>query len=455
MSDVTILKNGVLLTGGEDPRVFPNGAVAWRGDRIVEVGSGEEVAENHPGAGVLDARGGLILPGLVNLHHHFYSALARGLDPDTPMATFPEILDRLWWRLDRALDPDTIRISALLSAAECIRWGCTTVFDHHASPSAIPGSLDHLARALESAGLSGVLCYEVSDRNGHEGALAGIEENLRFLRESSKHPRIRGLFGVHASFTVGEHTLEQIANRRPPGSGCHIHVAEDPVDVRASVDAFGRGPIARLADAGLLDERALLAHGIHLGEDDYRRVADSGATLIHNPESNANNGVGRLEVGRVKGLGCRIGLGTDGMSSAMLRALRFAFLSLRGTTADPTAGFRVLPSLLWQNTKVARDVLDEPLLGELTPGSPADIIVVDAPPPTPLNPENLFGHTVYGASEAPVRHTVARGRVLMEDFNHTTLDPEGLAEEARALAPALWERFNGLDWNTPYLGPEG
>ncbi len=195
------------------------GAVAWRGDRIVEVGEHGALTGRYPGARLLDARGGLILPGLINIHHHFYSALARGLNPGTPMRDFPEVLDRLWWRLDRALDPETVGISALLSAADCIRWGCTTVFDHHASPTCIEGSLDLIAGAVETAGISAVLCYEVTDRNGPEGALAGIEENLRFLGRRRDDPRIRGVFGVHASFTVRDETLALIARATTAGSG--------------------------------------------------------------------------------------------------------------------------------------------------------------------------------------------------------------------------------------------
>jgi len=151
MSRATVLGNGTVITGWERPAVVQAGAVAWRDDRIVAVGPEAEVREAHPGAGYLDAGGGLILPGLVNLHHHFYSSLARGLDPGAEMRDFPEILDRLWWRLDRALDPDTVRLSALLAAAECVRWGCTTVFDHHASPSCIDGSLDVLAGDRDAA----------------------------------------------------------------------------------------------------------------------------------------------------------------------------------------------------------------------------------------------------------------------------------------------------------------
>ena len=453
MSDTTILGNGDVLTAWAAPEVIRSGAVAWTDGRIIATGPEWAVREAYPTAAFLDAHGGLILPGLVNLHHHFYSALARGLDPGVEMRSFPEILDRLWWRLDRALDPDTVRISALSSLLDCVRWGCTTVFDHHASPSAIEGSLDLIAGAVEQAGLSAVLCYEVTDRNGPEGAEAGIAENLRFVEAQRGDGRIRGVFGLHASFTVGNPTLDRVAELIPPGGGIHLHVAEHPVDVEASVRAFGARPLDRLERRGLLDQNALLAHGIHLDDSDFRQAAGAGATLIHNPESNQNNGVGRLDVPRAAALGCAIGLGTDGMSSAVLRSIRAAFLLLRGGAEDPTLGFDHLPALLATNAEVAGRFLGEPALGTLAPGAPADIIAVDAPARTPLDADNWFGHLVYGASEAPVRHTVARGRVLLEDFRPLTLDPSALAGEALEASPKLWRRFHALEWNTPYLGP--
>jgi cytosine/adenosine deaminase-related metal-dependent hydrolase len=230
-------------------------------------------------------------------------------------------------------------------------------------------------------------------------------------------------------------------------------VAEHPVDDRFSRDTFGATPIQRLERHGLLDKRALLAHGIHVENDDYDLVAAAGSTILHNPESNDNNGVGRLDIPRAASRGCAIGLGTDGMSSAVLRALRSAFLGLRGGSEDPTLGFREVPRLLAINARVAGRFLGEPLLGQLAPGAPADVIAVDCPPPTPLDQANWFGHLAYGSSEAAVRHTVARGRIVLEDLVHTTLDPGDLAAEARSVAPGLWNRFRGLDWNTPYLGP--
>jgi len=457
MSEVFMVGNGVVVAGfspscAVQPQVMPGGAVVWQGERIVAVGPEAELRGLHPGADFLDAHGGLILPGLINLHHHFYGVLARGLDPGAPLGSFAEVLERLWWRLDRALDPATVRISAELSVADCTRWGCTTVFDHHASPSCLAGSLDIIAEVLVANGISAVLCYEVTDRNGHKEARAGIEENLRFLRQQRGHSRIRGVFGLHASFTLRDETLAEVAERRPQDAGCHIHVAEDRIDVQASRRTFGLGPIDRLKRFGLLDDRSLLAHGIHLEPKDYSDIARHGAVLVHNPESNANNGVGHLDTVNAGTLGCLVGIGTDGMSSAMLRALRAAFLAQRAADGDPRSGFEVLPDLLCTNAKVARRFFDEPLLGELASNAPADIIVVDAPAPTPIRPENLFTHLVYGASEAPVRHTIARGRVLLENFCHKTMDPAEVAARARELAPALWQRFGALKQGTSFLG---
>ncbi len=311
MNSVHMLGNGVLVTGfpnsGETPpRIFSRGAIVWRGDRILAVGDEKQLRSEFPSAEFLDARGGLILPGLINLHHHFYSALARALNPDAPLRNFAEILDRFWWRLDRALDPDSLRLSAQLTVADCIRWGCTTVFDHHSSPSCLPRSLDIIADVLDASGLSGVLCYEVSNRNGHAEALAGIEENLRFFEKYAAHPRIRGVFGLHASFTLRDETLAEVARRRPAAAGCHIHVAEAVLDVDFSRKEFGMGPVERLERFGLLDERCLLAHGIHLQPSDYENIARRGGTVIHNPESNANNRVGRLDIEKVSQTGCAV-----------------------------------------------------------------------------------------------------------------------------------------------------
>lgn len=444
VSTVNLLHNGAVVTGGDPPVVIPDGAVAWSEDRIVAVGPEAFLNERFPNATRLDACGGIILPGLINLHHHLYSALARGLAPIQSPNDFGQILEFLWWRLDRALTPETVRLSALLGVADCVRWGCTTLFDHHASPSCVRDSLSVIAESVDDVGLRAVLCYEISDRNGHDGAVAGLVENLSFIDRHRDHPRIRGTLGVHASFTVTDRTLDDAAERRPAGCGCHIHVAEDPLDNEVSENRFGKAPLQRLEERNLLDDKALLVHGIHLDPASLATIARNSSVLVHCPESNANNGVGRLDPEHAADQGCTVGLGTDGMSSAMLRSLRAAFLSLRGGRKDPTVGFAALPQVLRTNALVARRFFSEPLLGEIAPDAPADLCVVDSPPPTSISADNAFGHLVYGAAEAPVRHTIARGQVLLEDFRHTTIDPEEIAAEAREAAPGLWERFRAI-----------
>jgi putative selenium metabolism protein SsnA len=432
---VTILSGGAVLTGNADGRVFERGAVAFEGARIVAVGAETAIFPAYPEARRLDARGGLIVPGLINLHHHFYSAFARGLSPDVQTTDFEEVLRGLWWRLDRALDPAAVRVSAALALADCVRWGCTTVFDHHASPSCIPGSLDWIAGEVRKAGISAVLCYEVTDRNGREGAMAGLDENLRFLLSQADDARVRGMVGLHAAFTLTDETLARVGITLPRGAGIHVHAAEGTLDA---------GPLARLDRHGLLGPDALLAHGVHLTRNELELVAERGATLVHNPESNAHNGVGRLDLLAAAESGCRLGLGTDGMSSNVLRSLRAAFLGLRDARRDPSSGFDVIPGLLGGNAEFARRAFAEPLLGQLVPGAPADIAVFDAPSPTPVAAANAFGHLVYAASEAPVRHTIARGRVLMKDFELLSLDLESVAAEARRLAPGVWGRFREI-----------
>jgi len=440
-----LLGPGILVGDhGPDPLIVPDGGVLFQGETILEIGRFEDLLQLHPAAEVIDAHEGVILPGLVNAHHHFYSALARGLDPGREMRDFPAILDGLWWRLDRALGPDEIRVSAALSVAECIRHGCTTVIDHHASPSFIDGSLDLIAEEVLAGGISAVCCYEISDRNSHAEALEGLEENLRFAAEVVDHPRLRGLLGLHASFTVSDEVLQLASRRRPERLGIHIHLAEDPADRTLSLRNYGASPLDRLARFGLLDEHALLVHGIHMEDDEYVQIAEAGAALVHNPESNANNAVGFLDIEKASEAGCRLLLGTDGMSSSMLLSLRAAFLMQRAARRKPTLGFSIIPGLLAENVRFAAGLFDLSLLGRIEAGAPADLIVIDAPPPTPIDRSNIFGHLVYGFSLAPCRHTIARGRILYRDFEFTDIDFEQLHGRARILAAGLWKRFSDL-----------
>ncbi len=416
-------------------------AVLINGDEIVEAGDLASceiaMAAQHQPVERLDARGGLIIPGLINLHHHFYSALARGFAPRLPCRDFHEILTGLWWPLDRSLTDEAVRLSALLAALDSIRHGCTTVIDHHAGPGSVDGSLDIIADSVRQAGIRAGLCYEISDRDGSAAAQAGLNENLRFAARcrDQRAGDLRALLGLHASFTVSNEMLGQAGRAGLP---CHVHIAESPVDTNVSQACFGASPLARFRDAGVLRTGALLAHGVHLGDDDCRELVTAGASLAHCPESNLNNGVGLLDIDRPALSGATIGVGSDGFFGSMLSAVRAGVLAGRGVARDPTRGFAAHSQLLAANARYCAALFGLSGLGRINQGAPADLAVIADIPPTPLSSTNAFGHLVYGFAGAPVRHTVGQGRVLLRDFELTFGGGEELAASARAAAESLW-----------------
>ena len=244
-------------------------------------------------------------PGLVCAHHHLYSALARGMPaPSVAPTTFRQILERVWWRLDRALDLEMIRWSAMLGALEALERGTTAILDHHASPSAIEGSLSVISEACREVGVRVSTCYEVTDRNGPDEARAGLAENERYLREEGS-----GYVGAHACFTLSPETLAEVADlARRLDVGVHIHVAEGPEDQDA-----GRRlePLAR--------ESWLLVHAVHLDRD-------LPGTVVHNPVSNMNNAVGYAAPASLRNA---VALGTDGIGGDVLEVFRVAYARAR------------------------------------------------------------------------------------------------------------------------------
>jgi putative selenium metabolism protein SsnA len=441
----------LLLTGGTVVRQLDPPEVERADLRVVEgriapvgvAGLGSpSVAEE-----ALDCSGCLILPGNVNAHTHAYSALARGMPfrLEAPR-TFLEILQRVWWRLDRALDPTAIRASALVAAHEALRSGTTSLVDHHASPNAIDGSLDVIAEAFEEVGIRSVLCYEASDRDGSQRARDGVEENARFIGRvaEGRWPLSRAMVGAHASFTLSEATLDaclDLAART--GSGLHIHAAEDAVDQADAVARFGRRAVQRLADAGGLNRASLLAHAVHVDPAEAELIRAAGATVAHNPRSNMNNGVGRTPLDWIAG---HVALGTDGIGADMLEESRAAYLRRREESLEATP--RDALQMLSAGARLAGRAFGEPQLGTLAAGAPADLVVLDYDPPTAAGADQLDGHWIFGLSSAHVRHVVVNGEPVLRDRRPTRIDPTELAIEARRAARLLWERLEGIGPHT-------
>jgi putative selenium metabolism protein SsnA len=398
--------------------------------RIARAGRGTRIATD----------GLLVLPGNVCAHTHLYSALARGmpyaLEPPT---NFLQVLQRVWWRLDRALDEETIRASALVGGMEALLSGTTTVVDHHASPNAIDGSLDVVAEALGSLGVRSVLCYETSDRDGPERAAAGIAENRRFAeRVATGHPPLtRALFGAHASFTLSDETLAACAwSARDLGVGLHVHAAEDAADEEDSLSGHGLRVVERLAEAGALDDATLLAHGVHFDDNEIDLVRAAGATIAHNARSNMNNSIGRA---RVRDLGPQIVLGTDGIGSDLFEESRTAYFRLREDDDAVDADWPL--ARLAAGARFAGRVFGEPLLGTLVPSAPADLVVLDYRPPAPLTDASLPGHWVFGLSSRLVRDVMVAGRWVVRDRRLVDGDHPELAGYALAQAERLWRRL--------------
>jgi putative selenium metabolism protein SsnA len=403
-------------------------------ERAVAGGAGE----------VIDAGGGWIMPGFINAHTHFYSTFARGMAvPGEPPTNFMEILERLWWRLDKALTLEDVRYSALPALVSSLKAGVTTVIDHHASPNAVRGSLDVIAGAARAVGVRTCLCYEVSNRDGVRVAQEGLAENVAFLKKAAGGDgMVSGLFGLHASMTLDDTLLAQCVEAGGAlGAGFHIHVAESRFDQDDSLARYGRRVARRLADAGALGPRTLWAHCIHIDDEERALLRDTRTNVVHNPQSNMNNAVGRADLAALLNMGIRVGLGTDGMSASMLDDARLVNLLHKHGTGDPRQGFAEAGTLLLENNRrVAESCCGRPL-GVLAAGLLADVIVVDYDPPTPLASENLLGHVLFGLPSACVTLAMVNGEVHMRDGRVVGVDEGEIMSKSRERAAEVWARM--------------
>ncbi len=437
-----ILENAAIITGNGP--VYPDGALHLREGRIHAIGRRVRAPR---GARKIDAGGRYVLPGFINPHMHLYGLLARGMAVPR-MPAFGDVLRQLWWRLDRALDHEEIFLSALLGGAAALRAGVTTLFDHHASYGTITGSLGVLSEALAKLGIRTSLCFEISDRLGADAREEAVAESGLWLEsvrnwlEEDPGFLQRGMVGLHASLSLTDEALAQARELMEIyGVGAHVHVAEGIEDVEATRKGFGMTPVERLTRAGVLDERSLAIHCVHVTREDIKALARSKATVVHNPLSNANNAVGTAPVLEMAAEGIPVVVGTDGMSAGVACDLRAASVVHKAGAADAQAGWEEVRDALWVHAPaVASRAFGLPI-GVLAKGAAADVIVVEAWPTTPLTRENAWGHMLFGCLAAPVRTTIVAGELCLHDFRLAALDEALLAAEARKLAKKLWKRI--------------
>ena len=510
----TLIINGTVVTRDQERPFIAEGAVAFEGERIVAVGDSTELLGRFAGvdggvaagvdagvaagvsAGVriMDARGRLVMPGFINAHMHYYSTFARGIDfGGRPATTFGEILSGLWWKLDKMLTLEDVYYSAVGPMIDAVRMGVTSVIDHHASPSAVRGSLFEIARAAKLMGLRSNLCYEVSDRDGTAVAREGIAENVDFARsckeqggragdtagregdsqgappagragdtagrggdlpsnsanragdarrDSSNRDMLGGLMGMHAQMTISPETMDAVVEAaQDVGVGYHIHAAEGIEDVVDSLAKHGVRVIERLDDCGILGPGSLVVHCVHVTDDEIALLAQSGVAVVNNPESNMSNAVGCSPVLRMLDAGVLVGMGTDGYCVDMTESLRAVHAIQKHAAGLPCVAWAEPHQMLFENNREIFNRLIEGEVGVLRPGAYADVVIVGYQAPTPVLESTVASHLLFGVSGRNVDTTIINGRVVMEERELIGIDEEQLMARSREQAAKLWARI--------------
>lgn len=441
-----IIGNGRLVTRDPENPFIENGAVAVKDSLVEKTGTTEELKKLYPEAEFLDARGGVIMPAFINTHEHIYSAMARGLSINgyNPNG-FLDILDGMWWTIDRNLTNEATRQSARATYLDSIKNGVTTVFDHHASFGEIHDSLFAIEDAAKEFGLRTCLCYEVSDRDGMDKARAAVEENAAWIRHAlaDESDMIAGMMGMHAQFTISDETMELAAAAKPEEVGYHIHVAEGIEDLHHCLKHYGKRIVDRLMDCKILGAKTLLAHCIYVNRHEMDLIRDTDTMVVHNPESNMGNACGCPPTMEIVHKGIVTGLGTDGYTHDMTESYKVANVLHKHHLCDANAAWGEVPEMLFGgNAKIAGRYFKRPL-GVLKAGAAADVIVTDYVPLTPMNADNVNSHVLFGMTGRSVITTVCNGRVLMKDRELIGIDEEKVLYEVRKESEKLWKRING------------
>ncbi|NOH02405.1 MAG: amidohydrolase family protein [Chloroflexi bacterium] len=328
---------------------------------------------------------------------------------------------------------------------DAIKHGTTTLIDHHASPNYIDGSLDIIADAVDKSGLRGVLCYEVTDRDGIDKASAGISENVRFLKRlaAEPHPRLAGTFGLHASLTLSGATLQACRAAAPEGTGFHIHTAEHQADEYDSLQKSNMRVIDRLQKHNILGPNTITAHGVHFDAREMEILKETGTWLSHQPRSNMNNGVGVAQIESMMRMGIKVCLGNDGFTNSMWDEWKTAYLLHKVEHRDPRrmGGYDVQQMAIYNNAALASVFFPAAPIGQIVPGAVADLIFVDYHPHTPLTEGNLPWHIIFGFQQSMVASTMVAGKFVMKNRELLTLEEAEIAARAKEIAPRVWKKY--------------
>ncbi|MDR5586178.1 MULTISPECIES: putative aminohydrolase SsnA [Clostridium] len=440
-----LVGNGRVITQDNKEPYLEDGCIAIKDNMILEVGNTDELKAKYKYYEFIDAEEKVIMPGLINTHHHIYSAFARGLTLNNPLSkSLVDILENVWWKIDKKLTLEDVKYSAYTTLIECVKDGVTTVFDHHASPMSASRSLFTIADAATHLGIRGVYAYEVSDRDGEKILNEGIEENVNFIKASNEREddMVKGMFGMHASFTLSDDSLKKCVNSLEGlDIGYHIHAAEGIDDLNHCLKSSSKRVIERLNDFGILGEKTICAHCIHINKREIDILKETNTNVVNNPESNMGNAVGCAPVIEMMKNEVVVGLGTDGYTSDMFESMKVENIIHKHNLSDSNVGFVETNKMLFENNRnIASKYFKKPL-GILKEGAYADLIIVDYNPLTPMNENNLNGHIMFGMSGRCVDTTIINGKVIMQNRKIMTLDEKETLKKSRKVARKLWEKL--------------
>jgi 5-methylthioadenosine/S-adenosylhomocysteine deaminase len=437
-----LLKGKYVLTIDERYGIIPSGAVISEDDKILAVGPAKEIESSYSADETIDAKEGIVMPGLICSHSHMYGILSHGIPVSNAPSTFIRFLEEFWWpQVENALTREQIHAAVLMSSIEMAKTGTTCCADILEAPNSIPGALEVEAKATEEVGVRSVLSFEATERLSEENGWKGVEENLNFIKKRNRRrdSLTRGMFCTHTTFTCSAEFLKkvrQLANQYP--AGIHIHLEEGAYESKYCLDRYRKLPVEFYESIGFLGPDLLASQCVHTEPKEIKILQKHGVKVAHMPLSNCEVGGGIAPIPSFLDQGATVGLGTDGYIQDMFEVMKAAFLIHKGKLQDAS----VMPAdkvIRMATIDAAKAIGIEKLAGSITPGKKADIITVDLNAPTPITPDNLVTHLVVFGHGSMVRNVMINGNKIMRNRKILTVNESIARKKCREAAESLWK----------------
>jgi len=381
----------------------------------------------------------VILPGMLLGHGHVYSTFARGWQTPLDIKTFQDILDQQWWKLDRELDENDIKYSALMAGQAFLKQGITTIIDHHASGKMIKGSLDILKEVfIDRYHMKGLFCFETSDRFDID---ACIDENVTFYEKHRLNPKVGGMLGMHASSSLSDVSLEKLKNT-PKELPIHVHVAESIEDVEITKSRHGLKIINRFDAFGLLRENSLYAHGLYLTAEEMIKIKHSGGYMVYNPTSNMNNKVGIPPVDLAIANEMPWFIGNDGLGFGMSREIQNLFYT-SGLRRNHDINLETIRNSIKTGYDYISNMLNNPI-GKLATDYSADFVILPYKAITPIDDQNIFAHYFFGMLDHwHPKDVYSEGALVVRNYeiSKEMMRDDSIYEKSEVTAQRLWDRL--------------